>query len=108
MSIQGGARLLDQSSRPGVLSTGEREEGSLADGPISSSVMVWAVICTAFAMPCLALAALFWRAGQDGSRAKSPAPPRLSAKYRFRLNKPPTGSARAAPKQRRDLKRIKH
>jgi hypothetical protein len=85
---------------------GEREEGSLADGPISSSVMIWAVFCTAFAMPCLALAALFWRATHDAPGVKSL--PRLSAKYRFRLNKPGAGAARIAPKQRRGLKRTKH
>jgi hypothetical protein len=73
----------------------------LADGSVSSDVMIWIVLCTAFAMPCLALAALFWRAGRDGSRAKSIRPLRLRAKHRLRLNKPPSGAARTAPKQRR-------
>jgi len=85
----------------------EREEGSLAEGPISSSVMVWAVLVTAFAMPCLALGAMFWRASHNATGGRAVRPLRLSAKYRFPLHKPGKGGPRAAPKQRPDLKRSK-
>lgn len=77
----------------------------MADGPVSATVMIWAVIVTAFAMPCLALAALMWRGGRHGRRAGARPPPRLSAKYRFRLDKLPRRSAQVTPMAPRKGKR---